>query len=722
MLKNALIITIITIALWNCFHGMVVAGSAHAWAGDDAVILAQDSPETQKGSTPDAAPPAEPVRKTGLIQNSPDSFKGYTLLNPMMSSTTYLIDNEGRIVHQWNCDTPGMAAYLLPNGHLLRACSSGFGGNRTFRAGGATGRVQEFTWDGELVWDFEYSNDDYLLHHGIEPMPNGNVLMIAWERKTAQEAIAAGRSPDVQGEGDLWIDCIVEVKPTGKTTGEIVWEWHAWDHLIQDFDPSKANYGNIAEHPELIHINPIEWMENILPEDLEKLKALGYIGGSSGAEMDQDQPDGRGTPGFFDMRADFMHTNSLSYHPELDQIALSVLGFSEIWVIDHGATTQEAAGHSGGKRGKGGDLLYRWGNPMAYGAGSKIDQQLFSQHDVQWIPTGYPGAGNLLVFNNGRDRLDGNYSSIVEITPPLDQTGNYILEEGQPFGPNQPTWIYTAPYKTDFFSPFLSGVQRLDNGNTLVCSGMSGEIFEVDPEGEIVWKYQFPSTGPFPFGPGRGGRSPFEMFDTDKDGKISLNESKNLPFFREDLFKQFDKNNDGFLSEDELPDGPPPGMPGPGFPGPGFPGSDMRGPGRRGPDGNGVGMRGPGRGFPRPDRGNGPPPLGELLDSNRDGEVTLREATSLPFFNEDMFKQQDKNNDGILTGDEIPNTPPGFGGFGFGGPGMGGPGFGGPGGFGGGLFTVRRYAPEYAGLAKKKLTPGHTIEAEIEKRTQTDKG
>ncbi|MGC8644373.1 MAG: hypothetical protein ACP5XB_31305, partial [Isosphaeraceae bacterium] len=60
---------------------------------------------------------------------------------------------------------------------------------------------------------------------------------------------------------------------------------------------------------------------------------------------------------------------------ELDQILLSVHSFSEIWIIDHGTTTAEAATHKGGRSGKGGDLLYRWGNPQAYRAGTAADQQ-----------------------------------------------------------------------------------------------------------------------------------------------------------------------------------------------------------------------------------------------------------------------------------------------------------------------------------------------------------
>ena len=120
---------------------------------------------------------------------------------------------------------------------------------------GVGGRIQEFTWDGELVWDFKFYNAKQLPHHDMTRLPNGNVLLIVWDRKTAEEAIAAGRRPEMTGDRHLLPDSLVEIKPTGKTTGEVVWEWHLWDHLVQDFDKTKANYGNVAEHPELVNIN-----------------------------------------------------------------------------------------------------------------------------------------------------------------------------------------------------------------------------------------------------------------------------------------------------------------------------------------------------------------------------------------------------------------------------------------------------------------------------------
>ena len=360
---------------------------------------------------------------------------GYVLFAPLRSTTTYLINFGGNVVHTWSSQYfPGNVVYLLENGNLLRTGSLN---NSTFNAGGAGGIVQEIDWDGNVVWEFTYSSDQYLLHHDIEQLPNGNILMIAWECKSTAEALAAGRNPNLLQEGALWPDKIIEVD---SSTNQIVWEWHVWDHLVQDYDPSKANYGNPSEHPERIDLNYTTM--NV---------------------------------------ADWNHTNSVDYNPELDQILLSVHSFSEIWVIDHSTTSAEAAG-------PGGDLLYRWGNPQAYGVGSASDQQLFGQHDAHWIEPGLPGEGNILIFNNG-DRRSRAYSSIEEIKPPINADGSYALTPGMAFGPAASTWTYQAAPVTNFYATNISGAQRLPNGNTLICDGPSGRFFEVTPAGETAWEY-----------------------------------------------------------------------------------------------------------------------------------------------------------------------------------------------------------------------------------------
>ena len=240
------------------------------------------------------------------------------------------------------------------------------------------------------MWDFTYCTPAQLPNHDVCRLPNGHVLMNVWEKKSPAEAIAAGRRPETVDRNHLLSACILEVEPTGKTTGKVVWEWHVWDHLVQDYDAAKANHAKVGAHPELIDIN---FGDSTLaatlarPDGLEKLRSIGYVGGP-GRGPQRPQPD-------------WLHVNAVAYHAELDQIMLSVFEFNEIWIIDHSTSPAQAAGHQGGRQGQGGDLLYRWGNPRAYRAGTVKDQQLFGQHDAHWIAQGLPGEGHVLIFNNG---------------------------------------------------------------------------------------------------------------------------------------------------------------------------------------------------------------------------------------------------------------------------------------------------------------------------------
>jgi hypothetical protein len=422
----------------------------------------------QQPAAPAGAGPA--TTGEGLIRNDPGAFQGYTLLSPLQSKSTFLIDMQGRVIKSWDADaTPSSIAYLLENGNVLRPsvlANSPFGG----RTAGAGGKVQEFSWNGDIVWDFTYATPTVIPHHDLTRLPNGNVLLVVEEKKTAEEAIAAGRLPaSVQG-GELHADALVEIKPTGKTTGDVVWTWRLWDHLIQDLDKGKANFGDVAAHPERVDLN---------------FNAT---------------PGRRGGPG----GADWTHFNAVAYNADLDQVVVSLRNFSEIWIIDHSTTTQQAAGRTGGRSGKGGDLLYRWGNPQVYRAGTAADRRLFGQHNAHWIPKGFQGAGHLLLYNNGDGRTDGMYSTVDELVLPVDTQGRYALAAGAKYGPESAAWSYSAPNKTDFYSFNISGAMRLPNGNTLICAGAPGIIFEVTPEKKIVWQYNLPN-----FGEGRGSKNVF---------------------------------------------------------------------------------------------------------------------------------------------------------------------------------------------------------------------
>ena len=395
----------------------------------------------------------------GLFLNDSSSFQGYTLLAPVAARETYLIDNCGREVHRWQSQyRPGEAAYFLLTGELLRTARipGAFGG------GGTGGRVERFDWEGNLTWGYDYATQEYHQHHDVEWLPNGNVLILAWERRSNAEAIAAGRDPNTL-INDLWPEQIVEVEPIEPDSGRIIWEWHLWDHVIQDFDSTKDNFGDVAAHPELVDLN----------------YQASFFGTNN---------------------ADWIHANSVAYSPKLDQIILNSRNFGEFWIIDHSTTTEEAASHSGGNAGKGGDLLYRWGNPQVYRRGTPADQQLFGQHDVHWIPAGRPDSGKIMIYNNGFQRPDGNYSSVEILIPPIDSLGRYqSLDSATAYGPEQAYWTYTDSPKTALYSQTISGANRLPNGNTLICDGPTGRLFEIDTLGRLVWDYESPvgPTGPF---------------------------------------------------------------------------------------------------------------------------------------------------------------------------------------------------------------------------------
>jgi len=397
---------------------------------------------------PRAAVAAIVLLVCSLPVRAEEPFEGQTLISPMNSNDAFLLDMDGTVVQTWHGgNRPASMAYMLSDGSILRPCTDPSG---SFSAGGAGGRIQRIDADDRVVWDFYFSNADHQQHHDIEPMPNGNVLLIAWERKTREEAEAAGRQSI---GGEMWPTLIVEVEPVGATGGDIVWEWHLWDHLIQDADPAKPDYGVVADHP--------EWMD------------INY--------------------GSVTAAGDWIHANAIDYHPGLDQIVFSSRTTNEFYVIDHGTTTEEAAGHTGGARGMGGDILYRWGNPEAYDRGSSSDCYFYVVHGVNWIDAGLPGEGNLLAFNNGdRPGVVNDYSSVDEIVPPVDGEGNYSIGPGSPFGPSAPAWTYGGP-GTFYGGASQCGAFRLPNGNTLICVAQSGYLFEVTQSGTTLWDYDHPA-------------------------------------------------------------------------------------------------------------------------------------------------------------------------------------------------------------------------------------
>jgi hypothetical protein len=366
-----------------------------------------------------------------LVYNPSLVEDSYVLVNNAATNRVFLIEKEnGNLLHEWNLPAGiGNDAELMENGILLAALTVE---DPSFTFGGYGGRMAMIKSNGEIIWDYSYSDEINLAHHDIEMLPNGNILFVAWEKKTEEDLIAVGYKGEYLS---VFAEKIIEINPN---SNEIVWEWHVWDHLVQDQDKLLGNYGVISDSPEKVNINYQDPLK-----------------------------DG-------DYKGDIFHANALEYDAENDLIYLSVNYFSEVWVIDHSTTQTEVSTSTGGNYGKGGELVYRFGNPEAY---NNIGERMFFHNHN---PNLVPGGNSLLVFSNGLEELDP-HSTVYELEIPA----KFELKANQE-NKLKVKWSFSDQ---DLFSAKVSGAYRLPNGNTLITQGSFG-FWEVTESKEVVWKYK----------------------------------------------------------------------------------------------------------------------------------------------------------------------------------------------------------------------------------------
>lgn len=375
---------------------------------------------------------------------TPATTESYTLITPLGDNHAYLIDMDGNLAHKWELGgKSARVVYLLENGNLLATyhVQSDYFTLRDFAGGG----IEILDWEGNQLWSYELSNEQYSTHHDVELMPNGNILAIAYERIVGDDAIDLGfDSRDIDAYGAVWSESIFEIDPS---TNSIVWEWHVKDHLLSD--------------------------ENTATRDSSRL-------------MDPEYPENRRSE-------DWLHLNSIDYNEELDQILLSAFITNEIFIIDHSVSTEEAKGPAG-------DLLFRWGNPEAYGESG--EQKLFGQHNAQWLDD-KSSSSNILLFNNG-DPVVRTYSTVMELQ--LNPDNSYSSSDVKV------VWEYGDDNDEEpFFSYVISGVQRLENGSTLICSGSEARVIEINSNGEKVWEFTNTEYGTI-----RGGEINVDIFRAER--------------------------------------------------------------------------------------------------------------------------------------------------------------------------------------------------------------
>ncbi len=356
-----------------------------------------------------------------LLQvSAQEVYDGYIFYSK--ENACFLVDNEGNEIHKWESEYRAAGA-----AHLLRDSSVLYIGEdfKEFPIVPALagGRFQIIKWNGELAWDFKYATSEYVPHHNIEVMHNNNTP----EEMPHILAICAEMAT---GSYEIMVDKITEIKPTGKTTGEVVWQWHSWDHRTSSPD----------NQPGLLDDTDTGWMS-----------------------------------------FDWTHMNSVSYNEELDQIVLGVKHFNEFMIIDHSTTTLEAAGSTGGKYGKGGNILYRWGCPTGYGCSG--NDYIDAHHSAVWIPKFFPGSNEEIPGGGNVLFLHNSTGEAVEIKLPGNGDGFYPREDRKAFAPASPLSTLKANYEV---SPNEGSVQRLPNGNILFADWMTGKIVEMSPDKKVL--------------------------------------------------------------------------------------------------------------------------------------------------------------------------------------------------------------------------------------------
>ncbi|WP_034061472.1 aryl-sulfate sulfotransferase [Lacinutrix jangbogonensis] len=382
----------------------------------------------------------EPMQEEVVLTDNVEVYNAALVDNSLVLAVvnggdkSYLVDKSGKKVKEWNFSSNlGNDLEIMPDGKLLGMFKTL---TPSVNFGGFGGVIKIINLDGSIDWEYEYASSEYLAHHDVEMLPNGNILFLAWEKVDMLEAQQQG----VNTASHLYPETLIEVNPN---TNQIVWKWNSYNHKIQDQFPSLPNFGSVSSNPQLIDLN--------------------YFSLDNG---------------------DIMHANGIDYDAQKDVIYMSVNNYSEVWVIDHSTTILEAETSNGGAYNKGGDLIYRFGNPEAYK--NLFGNRLFyNNHFPNLLEDNVPGEGNVLVFVNGSNTTQ---STVYELDMP--DVLNLI-----PNSNNEPQLIW------DFTDPTLqygrvSGAVRLQNGNTLICEGDYG-FWEVTQTGEIAWKYSGLNTSQF---------------------------------------------------------------------------------------------------------------------------------------------------------------------------------------------------------------------------------
>jgi len=387
---------------------------------------------------------AQSVYPTGTTIYDPDrAWNGYTVLSPLGTQAVLIIDMNGNVVKRWDGynNSAGGPARVLPGGFVMAASGVNPPHQESLE-------LVQRDFAGAVVWQFSRAEQ-------IKAREGATIWSARQHHDWQRESFPAGyyspdSTPAIEGGNTLILthtnrtqakiadvlledDRLIEVS----WSGEIGWEWSASDHIDE--------LGFAADARQAI-------------------KAAGSFNAA------------RGT-------FDWLHINSATYVGPNRWFDQGDTRFAPNNVI---ISSREASLLA--IVGRDGSIVWRLGPDFSASKELRAIRQIIGQHHAHLIPKGLPGAGNLLVFDNGGA---SGYGFANPIAP--DGRGAFVRSTSRVLEINPVTlemvWSYSNPR---FFSTNISSAQRLPNGNTLITAGAGGRMFEVTKDGTIVWEYMYP--------------------------------------------------------------------------------------------------------------------------------------------------------------------------------------------------------------------------------------
>jgi len=390
---------------------------------------------------------AQSVYPTGTTIYEPArAWNGYTVLSPLQTQAVLVIDMNGNVVKRWEGlnNSAGGPARVLPGGILISASGARPPNQESLEL------VQQ-DFDGKVIWQFSHNEQ-------IKTGEGSTIWSARQHHDWQRESLPAGyyspeSAPVVEGTSTLILthtnrmqpkvadvmledDRLVEVS----WKGDVLWEWVASDHIDElGFAPDARKAIKAAQSFNKAR-GSFDWLH---------INSAHYVGPNRWF----DQGDMRFAP---------------------NNVIISSREASLLAIV-----------------GRDGKIVWRLGPDFSESKELRSIRQIIGQHHAHIIPKGLPGAGNLLVFDNGGS---SGYGFASPIAP--DGVGAFARSTSRVVEINPVTlelvWSYTNPR---FFSTNISSAQRLPNGNTLITAGAGGRMFEVTTEGAIVWEYMYPLFG-----------------------------------------------------------------------------------------------------------------------------------------------------------------------------------------------------------------------------------